>query len=542
MQYDFLKKFPRRMKNAGLYAVLTQNIVYKVQRWKDYNITGSEEQINLVFAVLLFLMENSLKEQYCTVDDIAVFIDNISTSDFNFGLTFDQSRELADFIVNSVLSNDGVQMQFEGYDFEEKAYSAFPVRYVTNEIVYLEGEVKRTSYHLTDDGYSLLLSTLEIESNMRLTIQELLFQMQMEKRDYDKAVDTVKEIFDNMRRQIQRIRDAMVRVRRNALNYSVAEYDAIIHENLESLKDSGKKFEGFRELTNKRKSEINDIRINDRVLTDDEVKNLKDLGIIGSYLDRVLEEHQKILNSHFELKALYSKELENMAQVSQIRRFSLREKLYEPMLKTPALLGGMDTVLAPLFRNDPGKSYNLLTSCALQRPVRSRKDEDETEELDFDEEAWEKEQERIRLEKTKKYKSCLSFILTAVLESGSITLSGLKDRTEKVPGSIGKLIPDIDTFKEIMVELLKSAELDIEKLREEQSMIISDADDSFEPNVMILELLEKIKGGRKVKHISIVRYGKGKVVFENIEDDMGRLKAIRCSDVKITLNDGDIRG
>lgn len=35
------------------------------------------------------------------------------------------------------------------------------ISYVSNEIVYLDSDVKRTSYRLTEDGYNLLLSTLE---------------------------------------------------------------------------------------------------------------------------------------------------------------------------------------------------------------------------------------------------------------------------------------------------------------------------------------------------------------------------------------------
>ena len=32
------------------------------------------------------------------------------------------------------------------------------ISYVANRIVYVDDEVKRTSYYLTDDGYSLLLA------------------------------------------------------------------------------------------------------------------------------------------------------------------------------------------------------------------------------------------------------------------------------------------------------------------------------------------------------------------------------------------------
>ena len=67
------------------------------------------------------------------------------------------------------------------------------------------------------------------------------------------------------------------------------------------------------------------------------------------------------------------------------------------------------------------------------------------------------------------------------------------------------------------------------------SVSAAEADESFEPNVMILDILDKMKGGKNVSHISIMKHGKGKVIFENIEDMTGRLKAVRCSEVKIIV-------
>ena len=67
-------------------------------------------------------------------------------------------------------------MYFDGYDFEENDYHVMHISYVANRIVYLDQEVRRTSYYLTDDGYNLILSTLEIENNMKLTIHEMIFR------------------------------------------------------------------------------------------------------------------------------------------------------------------------------------------------------------------------------------------------------------------------------------------------------------------------------------------------------------------------------
>ena len=69
MQYEFLKNFPKRMKNIGLYAMIVQNSIQKMS-WKQYGFADFDEQMNLILAVLLYIMEQSLREEICTIDDI----------------------------------------------------------------------------------------------------------------------------------------------------------------------------------------------------------------------------------------------------------------------------------------------------------------------------------------------------------------------------------------------------------------------------------------------------------------------------------------
>ena len=49
MQYEFLKHFPRRMKNVGLYALIIQNSAQKTI-WKQYGFQRLDEQLNVIFA------------------------------------------------------------------------------------------------------------------------------------------------------------------------------------------------------------------------------------------------------------------------------------------------------------------------------------------------------------------------------------------------------------------------------------------------------------------------------------------------------------
>ena len=167
MQYDFLQNFPKRMKHVGMYGLLIQNSLSK-QIWKNYGFLSIDEQLNIIFSLLLYIMEQSLKEENCTMDEMGSFLDYVNQLYFRKNMSYEDCKELADFIVNIVLCNEGKAMYFEGYDYEEKSYQRMHVSYVGNKVVYLEEEIRRTSFYLTEDGYNLLLSTLEIESNMKL--------------------------------------------------------------------------------------------------------------------------------------------------------------------------------------------------------------------------------------------------------------------------------------------------------------------------------------------------------------------------------------
>ena len=139
------------MKNVGLYAVLIQNSIQKTT-WKQYGFLKTDEQINVIFALLLYVMEQSLKEENCTMDDIGAYLDAVNSGYLKKNLSYEDCRQLADFVVNVILSNEGKPMYFDGYDFEQDAYHIMHISYVENRIVYVDQEIRRTSYYLTDDG------------------------------------------------------------------------------------------------------------------------------------------------------------------------------------------------------------------------------------------------------------------------------------------------------------------------------------------------------------------------------------------------------
>ncbi|MGN0240706.1 MAG: hypothetical protein ACI4CS_03375, partial [Candidatus Weimeria sp.] len=371
MQYEFLDQFTRRMKQVGRYAVLIRMTMNRATL-RQYGFETYDEQMNLLFAVLLYIMEQSLKDESCTVDDIGAYIDDLNSSYFRKQMSYDDSRAMADFIINVILSNDGVAMSFNGYDFDRKSYEEIPIAYVNNRIIYADGGIKRTSYQLTDDGYDLVLSTLEIEDNLKLPVHEMIFELHLKKQSYDKAVTDIRNVFQMLQIQFRKIQDAMVRIRRNALSYSVDEYRNIMNENLDTLSDTKEKFLSYRRMIHDKTREIEEAGIDYSDLSKENGKNLENLSIIDDYLGRALEEQQKIFGSHLDLKSLYTRELEQMSQMSAVRRFSFTADFYDKILTDPSALDRADIFLRPLFSREVAKIFDPSKALAIQKTITER--------------------------------------------------------------------------------------------------------------------------------------------------------------------------
>jgi len=533
MQYDFLKDFPKRMKNVGLYAMIFANSSLK-SIWKQYGFETFADQLNIIYSVMLYIMEQSLKEEPCTIDDITGFIDDINGQYYRRPMNFEACHDLGDFIVNDILSNGGSPMYFAGYDYAALDYQQLHITYVANKIIYVEQEIKRTSYYLTDDGYSLLLGTLEVESNMKLTIQEMIFQLHMEKQSYDRALDDVKNIFNLMRIQLQKIQEAMRKIRRNALEYSVGEYEALMEENLGTINKTKEKFQGYRDSVRLRVKEMEEKELDFSSLTKENEENLRNLREIERYLSRAIDEHQRILESHFDLKSLYTVELEKVTEMSLVQRFSFKTEIYDRLMDNPLQLENLATFLHALFNQEPKKCFNLNKILEAQR-LHLLEEEAETTIETFDEETWAEEQKRLRELKLTKYYNSLVFLFDRVVEKKNLKLSRLI-RDGLTAEAKGQLVPDTQIFKELMVELLRLKKVNFAELRAEKADFLQGDSNDFHLLSMLLDIFTEREEWQWVQQLEVKRLTQAPpVIILDVQDEKGARKNIRCSDIQLIV-------
>lgn len=525
---DFLKDFEKRMRCVGRYSVLCSNSFDK-KMWKDYGIDSHDMQMTMIFTLLLYIMEYSLKEEDCTIDDIAMFLEDVNYEYFDRSFNFDESKELARFMVEDVLGNSGNSMYFKTFDYDTRQYRDINIRYIDNKVVYQDGGVKRTSYYLTDGGYNMVLATMELENNLKLTIHEMLFKLHLEKADYNKAVDDIKNVFGQLRKQSQKIEEAVHSIKRNALSYSIEDYKQIIEDNIATVVDTREKFNIHRQFIDEKIKEFEEKEMSEEEFTFKEKENLNNLRIIGGYLNRTLDEHQKIFAQHFDLKKLYEYELENYSNMTLVQRFPFRSAVYDVVLKDARLLENIDKIFNPLLIGHMNKIFNPEKMLEYQKRLKKSETDDEDIELDFDEDKYNREKEQRRQERLEKYAESIRKILDKLLESTYITLRSLSEESSEEEKK--KLIPTAEIFREIVIEFLTEGVIDIDELRKEQTDYLMDTSEGFVLNEMLLKIIED-KQYRRISKIYIYPIeGEDYVHFRNVTDESGNIKNFKCSNI-----------
>lgn len=529
MYFDFLDSNHIRMKKIGAYAVLFRNSMAKVT-WKKYGFEEGYEQENMIFAILLYIMEQSLKEEVCTLDNIATFIDEVNSVYYKKPIIYEECKELCDFIINVIFCNEGMSMYFNAFNYKESQYEAINISFVKNSMEYVD-EVRRVSYSLTDHGYSLLLSTLEIEENLKFTINEIIFREHLKKADYDKAVNDIKNIFADYRHRVQKIQSDIMRIKENPLSYSIEEYKEITEGNLELLDSSKKKYIAHRAHVDEKINEFTEKNINVEELNCEEKEKLNNLRIIYEYLSRTIDEDQKILKCHFDLKEVYGKELDDISKMSLIERFNFKTEVYDKILCDLNKIENIDVFLRPLFINKPNKIYNLNKSLVYEMDKKGRIEEEDSI-ISFDEEAFDLEEEEKRMAKLAKYKGVISVILELAKEREDISLNHIKLLLQQSDFLTDKLIPNVHIFREVIIEMLKSRVIIIEDIRKERENTVENDELDFQLNKCILEIIGENLYLNKIKEIRIEKIENSEdVKLSGLKDENGTYKNFICSNI-----------
>ena len=532
--YDFLNNFKQRMKNVSSSALLHRSIVYKDTLSSTFGFTEYDEQVNLVYLLLRYIMDRSLKEEYCTLDDMAVFLEEINLEYFKKDINRDSYVSLANFIVNEIVLNDGNMTFFNCLNPDKKEFNKVYVQLIGHKRT---RESNMATYYLTDEGYNLLLSTFEFEDNMNLTVQELIFKTSLENKDYDKALNDVKNIFALSKKQVQLLLDNIVRIKENIMTFTAEDYEKSIQDSIKVIKEQDDKFKAHKEEIEKRERDLRVLHLEKEDSLDNEEKaeifnKLEKLGEIKKELSKITFEHSKIINVHFEFIDVYTKAFLSSIEYSKKEMINIKEDVEDLIIKDLSNLDLIPMLMSPLYIKSINKEYNLMASLIPQKEKQSVVESSTEVSLCMDETEYLKEKEekeRKNKEKNDRYKNVIRVLFNhGVNNKLQFKLSDILDylNNEENKDNYNLLVPDIYILREVLIELLFMKEFTIEQLKKDIKKITKDSNSefSFEPLRIIVDLVNEEKDFKLINAVKIKKPKDKEMI--SIAKDGKSLKAI----------------
>lgn len=510
---DIFNGFYKRIRKIAPEAVLYKSIERKDSLSTTYGFEGFDEKVNIVFALLVYILQQSLKDEECTLKDMAEHLEFVNLEYFHKNIDPNDYTKLANCIVNEVILNDGDNTAFRCLDTDEKEYKQVYLQLIEHE---RSSDGNSATYKLTEMGYNLVLSTLEMEGNMILDFHDFVFRESLRARNFDQALIDIKNIFILSKKQIKALTNGIIRARENITTFPHEEFVRIVNGSCETANKQSDKFKGYeREIAlieQELKEQEFQFSYNDNNTAEvDEIREkLKKLDLIKKETSKVVHEHSIMMSKHFEFKMEYDRAIDNSIEYFKRDKINIKEELWDSVIKDLTNLDFLNMILSPLFIKDIPKGYDINSAFAPQKSKIVQKDTSTKIALEIDKEE-QIIQKRIEEEKNREKLQQYENILEVIFRFGAevkqdFLLSEFIDYIQDEEEFI-TLTQNMYQLREVLIELLDEGNLDIGELKREASMLKSGYDNSgdFQPLKAILYTIKKNSSLHKIKSFKLTK-------------------------------------
>ncbi len=475
--YDFLKNFHKRMEKLS-YSFLVDNKVSTLTTYKDY--FNSLELINLVYSLMCFVLDRSLKDEECTLNNMTTLLEELANKYFDKSLTEQEAYEITHFIVYKILRNDGRPFVFTTIDYvsgEKKSIDFHLLQQKTSKL-----DNNKSTFMLTQEGYRLLLGALEVDEKTQIDINQMILELSLKKKNFSQGLLAVENLNNLITAQINVINNFIYRTRENIFSIDQQSFEDNFLKNIEVLKEQNKKFDELKEVIIIEEDRLSKT---EGEITKENYESLKQLGKIKELLTAISFKAGELINCHFHFKEEYKRALEESSYYYNNKRINIKEDLLKPIEKNASSLGSAYKLFNPLFRASLPKSFNINYMFTEQKLYYREDDGDEV--FISDEEGQDLEL-LMRQRNKEQYRDIVCSIFAFLVDHRNTNLKAMINYYERSNvDTYSKLVPTVRKLSEVFIEFLRIGTINIEDMMREQEKAYENDEIEFDLRKLLVD-------------------------------------------------------
>jgi hypothetical protein len=313
---ELLTGFDERMKFVQIMQAVTVTSLpdeMKAVFGNDYAMVNQ-----IILMVLLEIKKEDLSdERRCTMNEIVSFLEQIHGI---IPYAYD-ARRLADYIVTTVLQNNGRRREFLTYFNEEEKFENRTLRILDEE---------NGSYTLSDDVFDFLYRSREVGAQLDYSVSRFKLQELLRRDNYSEALEQSRELVEKLRSLALSMDVFIRRCRENLSHIMMDEYETILAKYTDLLENESRQLEEL-ESTVRHKKESMKKALSSGIHSENMQKNLESLQEIQINLHRVIVEQRAVINRKDDFSSSYEAIIQESFRTRNFQHLDFEKDIMQEM-------------------------------------------------------------------------------------------------------------------------------------------------------------------------------------------------------------------
>lgn len=503
--YEFLEGFHQRMQLIGVVDALINRRNKKVEL--EHPI-GDKEFENLIFSVLVFIMEKTLtEEEECTIKTISVFVERVLEEYYHYPKAKDQALTVTEYIIKTILQFDGKNTYYPVMNYETKEWTELRIK-LLNEKVEDRPQGYVSVYSLTDQGYDFLFRTKEVDNEISFSVEEFKLRELIKRKNYRKALQQSSNLVQMVRQKKRDLEQFIQAARGNIMDLDLTKFDELISSTYKLLQEEYKTLGEIQNMVRRSEGRIREDYEKRGELTEDLRKAQMEMKRIVSNLALARKEQAHLINSREGSYKILKSTLEESFQFSTQRRYDFEKEILKPMERMEEeRIKDLWKIFTPLFHVEP---YRHLPLSLFYKPQGKLSEEASEDPVGILVEEMKEDVEKERNEKRSEvYLNILkSMVEEAEKREGTLDFKTFCEVLQKNPEEFQDLTKENLLFI-TMLKLYEMETLDVKAFRESDKTFLGNPTGEFNVDALLYQLLYR---GSAFESID-------KIQFQKIEEE-----------------------